>query len=210
MSGVKFGGRKWVRGLCVQKWPRRSDHPRPQYRSQTFTHSRRQSPIIIRRVENPPVISDLQINFNQYSSNRPLDRHPPRILRNFFGLTTDTRRDPRRIPKKGLEAIHRPPRGHSIADDQTFTRLIAGKLVLLLDGYPDGISTSVEQRRLEQPSSLARVAETLCAQVEVPLGTSKSELITRRRSVSRSSINRGLRRRGVAVLDRLKRMDTRG
>lgn len=79
---------------------------------------------------------------------------------------------------------------------------------LFFDLNPNAVSASVEERRLKQPDPLAINTEALCAQVEVPVGTGQPELISGCRSVSWRGVDRGIRRRRIAVLDGLKRVDT--
>ena len=78
---------------------------------------------------------------------------------------------------------------------------------LFLDLDPNAVRASVEERGLEQPNTLAIIAEALCAQVEMPFGAGQPELISGCRGVGWRGVDRRVRRRRIAVLDGLKRMD---
>lgn len=78
---------------------------------------------------------------------------------------------------------------------------------LLLDRHPNAVRASVEERRFQQPSSLPVIAEALRAQVEVPLGTGQSELISSGSGIRWRCIDRWIRISRIAVLDCLKRVN---
>src|SRR5688500_18851188 len=81
---------------------------------------------------------------------------------------------------------------------------------LLLNRHPNAVRASVEERRLQQPRSLPAIAEALRAQVEVPFGTSQSELVSGGSGIRWRCIDRWIRIGRIAVLDCLKRVNACG
>lgn len=82
-----------------------------------------------------------------------------------------------------------------------------GSSRLFLDLDPNAVSTSVEERCLEQPDALAVIAEALCTQVEMPFAASQTELVSSCGGICWRRIDRIAGRHRIAVLDSLKRVD---
>lgn len=71
--------------------------------------------------------------------------------------------------------------------------VLTPSVVLLLDRHPDAVTTTVEQRRFEQPRTLSVIAKAFGAQVEVPFSARQPELIPGCRSVSWRCVDGWLR-----------------